>query len=355
MSPRVSVIVPVYNASAYLSDCLRSLSDQTLSDIEIIAVDDGSSDDSLEILRSYTSIDGRLRVLSQRNQGGAQARNRAIVAARAPLVALMDADDMAIPSRLERQLDHLQRRPQISVLGGAMDIVDVLGTRIGTAFQPCSPNTIARCLMTTGTCINDPTVMMRREAFQSVGGYRLNLKSAYDYDLWLRMLQEGHCFENLPHILARYRIHSDQTTARCAASTVFVTIAARASHRARQHGQEDPLKSWGGRIAPEVVEGLGFTPFEQALFYARLLVLLEGAPEIEIEGHVWSRATLLSRLWALELGGPSPPSGLGALVRAGSAFWDAGERSKALRFLLRVGCRAPSLVVKTLVRTVIRT
>lgn len=269
-TPRVSVLMPVLDAGAFLQPALESLSAQSLTGIEVIAVDDGSTDGSRELLERHARSDPRFRVLTQQRRGGAAARNRAAGEAVADLLALADADDVSLPDRLERQVTFLDAHPDVSVLGGAVETIDDEGRPHGVIRLPTDPDEIEAHLLARGSCLNDPTVMMRRAAFERAGGYRETLATAYDYDLWLRMLPAER-FANLGEVLVRYRRHPGQTTHQRAVLTAFTAIVVRAACRQRQRTGQDPLEGWDGTIDLDLPARVGLSGFEATDLYARML------------------------------------------------------------------------------------
>jgi len=122
-APIVSVVMPAYNTEAYLSDAVGSILGQTFLDWELICVDDGSSDGSLEILRHYEGADSRVRVITRPNTGVARARNDGMRVAAGRYIAAMDSDDVALPERLSRQVDYMESHPDCVGLGAAVRIV----------------------------------------------------------------------------------------------------------------------------------------------------------------------------------------------------------------------------------------
>src|SRR5687768_15279009 len=116
-APAVSVVMPAYNAGAYLRDAVNSILEQTFRNFEFIIINDGSSDETASILQEFERVDSRMRVFHQENQGMIAALNRGCRAARGEYIARMDADDVSHVDRLERQLDYMIRRPHIGILG----------------------------------------------------------------------------------------------------------------------------------------------------------------------------------------------------------------------------------------------
>jgi glycosyltransferase involved in cell wall biosynthesis len=210
-TPLISVVMPVRNGERYLSDALDSISTQTFSDFELLVIDDGSTDSTSAILAEFQGRDPRTKVHKNPGKGLVDALNYGVASATAPLIARMDADDICLPQRLQRQHDFLSKCPEIAVLGTQVISVDAGGLPIAkTPRLPHSPDEIAKSLL-KGCCIRHPTVLFRREAFDRVGGYRNQLVNAEDYDLWLRIAEHDQ-LANLSEQLLLYRVHPDQVS-----------------------------------------------------------------------------------------------------------------------------------------------
>ena len=193
MYAKVSVLLPVRNAASTLGEAVESLLRQTLQDLEIIAVEDGSDDESLAILRGLAETDNRLQVFDQKAQGIVMALNFAAQQATAPLLARMDADDICEPERLALQLAVMEREPDLAALGSS-----VVGFgQVGEGWQRYldwlnglkDSEAVHRNLYVESPLAH-PSVMMRRTAFEGVGGYR-EFDGPEDYDLWLRLGEAG--------------------------------------------------------------------------------------------------------------------------------------------------------------------
>jgi glycosyltransferase involved in cell wall biosynthesis len=245
-TPVVSVLMPVYNAGRFLAPAIESVLAQTFSDFELVAVDDGSSDGSGNMLAELSARDARIRVLSQRNQGIVATLNRALELARAPLVARMDADDLSRPDRFEKQITYLREHPEVAVLSGAMDLIDAKGTYLRTAVFPTAPDAI-RNELDRRNCVAHPAVMARTEMLRAVGGYRKTAQHAEDYDLWLR-ISEGGRIANLPDVLLSYRMHPQAISARNIVTQELAALAVRGAARLRRSGRPDPLAAIGLRL-----------------------------------------------------------------------------------------------------------
>ena len=209
--PLISVIMPVYNGEKYLRQAIESILAQTFSDFEFLIIDDGSSDGSAEILREYQVRDPRIIVHTQKeNAGIITALNNGINLARGEYIARMDADDISLPERLERQVEFLETHPEVSVLSGSIQVIDQQGNRISTRNLPRTKNLIIWSLCFFCPIVH-PAVMVRREVLINIGGYRTVWSHAEDYDLWERLSGKTQ-FANLPQLILRLRKHKSNIT-----------------------------------------------------------------------------------------------------------------------------------------------
>ena len=207
-TPTVSVLLPAFNAQKYLRAAMDSILAQTLADLELLALDDGSTDATPSILRDYAARDRRVRVLSRANKGMASSLNELLQIAQGRFVARMDADDIALPERFERQVRFLEATPSVVCVGGAFELIDEAGRYLTTLVCPVSDAAIQQMILAGHGAICHPSAMMRRAALRGIGGYRAQYKPAEDLDLWLRLGEVGR-LANLPEPVLRYRLHSD--------------------------------------------------------------------------------------------------------------------------------------------------
>jgi glycosyltransferase involved in cell wall biosynthesis len=207
MTPPVSVLMPVYNAARYLAEAVESVLGQTFTDFEFLIVDDGSTDRSRVILEQYAVRDSRIRLVSRPNTGYAVALNELLRLARGALVARMDADDVALPERLQRQLDYLRAHPDVVCVGSAVHLIDEGGRFLRDAHPGMESDEIQERALTGDCVLNHPSVMMRRAPVEAVGGYHPEFEPAEDLDLWLRLGEVGR-LTNLPDVLMKYRQHT---------------------------------------------------------------------------------------------------------------------------------------------------
>lgn len=209
MTPAISVVMSVYNGEAYLHEAIDSILLQTFTDFEFIIVDDGSTDNSLSIIKSYSNE--RIVLLSQQNTGLAQALNKGIELAKAPLIARMDADDIALPERLQKQYDFLQQFTDCVACGSWVDVIDKEGNYVYTSKTIVNKDEIKKffCKSISDGLPDTPffhsSVMFRIEAFNQIGGYKEYMRRAQDVVLFNRMNSIGDCY-NIPIVLLKYRI-----------------------------------------------------------------------------------------------------------------------------------------------------
>jgi len=209
MTPAISVVMSVYNGEDYLVEAINSVLLQTFTDFEFIIIDDGSTDNSLSIIKSFT--DERIVLLSQQNSGLARALNNGIKLAKTPLIARMDADDVALPERLQRQYDFMHQKADCVVCGSWADIIDRNGKYVYTRKTIEGKDEIRKFFQKSisdglpNTPFLHSSVMFRKKAFTQIGGYMEFLRRAQDVVLFNRMSSLGD-FYNIPEVLLKYRV-----------------------------------------------------------------------------------------------------------------------------------------------------
>ena len=207
-SPLVSVVMPVYNGERFIAEAVKSVLASELAELELLVLDDGSSDGSIAAARAASSGDARVRIIELAHGGVAKARNAGLREARADLIANLDADDAMFPQRLSLQVEFLRAHPECVAVGSRALVVDAEGrpTRIvGNLFS--HEEIDAAHLAGRGGALGNPMATFRRGVALSIGGYLEGLHTTgEDHDLWLRMAEVGR-LANLPEVLIRYRIH----------------------------------------------------------------------------------------------------------------------------------------------------
>jgi glycosyltransferase involved in cell wall biosynthesis len=245
----------VCNVERFLAEAIESILDQTLRDFEFIIVDFGSIDGSTSIISRYQAKDSRIKFRAIPHCRLPEARNACCFLAQGPYIAVMDADDVALEDRLTWQVEFMERNPEVGVLGGAVQVIDDAGKPLRTWRYPSQSGQIKEAVLRHRASFAHPTVVMRKEVFVSVGGYRSAFAAAEDYDLWLRMA-ERYELANLGTVVLNYRLHPNQATYRNLEQQVICGLAAQAAASMRRNGLPDPLNSVEV-ITPAVLAGLG--------------------------------------------------------------------------------------------------
>jgi len=203
-SPLVSVILPVFNAQRYVGQAMESILRQTFDDFEIIAIDDGSTDHSIEMLKKYASLDKRINIISRENRGLVASLNQGIEEAKGQWIARMDADDIALPQRFERQMRWLEHTGA-DICGSW---VKLFGTDRRVIKHPQTDEAI-KMKMIFCAPFTHPAVMMKTEMVRQLR-YDKDWETCEDYDLWERAARAGWRMINIPEILLLYRQHKTQ-------------------------------------------------------------------------------------------------------------------------------------------------
>lgn len=238
--PSVSVVMAAHNAEPFIRLAVRSILLQTYRDFELVVRNDGSTDRTGEILDEVARSDERLRVIHGEKYGLAKSLNVAIATCRSPLIARMDADDVALPTRLEEQVAFLERYPQTAAAGTGAWLWNG-SNNLGPAIDVIESPDAIRKTLPYSNCLAHPTTMMRRDALCAIGGYRACFPSAEDYDLWLRLSSRGD-LRNLAKPLLLYRQHAAQMTQAMKLETALGSVAAQQAHQARLKTGCDPLE-----------------------------------------------------------------------------------------------------------------
>lgn len=268
-TPTISILLPVRDAGVFLKSCLRSIERQTLRDFEVVAVDDGSRDDSGEMLRAQARSDRRYRVIPGPASGLVAALNVGLEHCRGELVARLDADDAMTPQRLELQAEAFQREMTLDVV--SCRVRSIPRARLGKGFSLY--DSWLNSLLTHDDILRErfvespvahPSVMARRSALEGVGGYR-DMGWAEDYDLWLRLLANGAHFTKVDRVLYLWRDHPGRLTRTDDRYSVKRFLACKAYHLvAGPLSSADQVLIWGagqtGRRLAKALRERGVTP-----------------------------------------------------------------------------------------------
>lgn len=207
--PKVSVILPVFNSSNTLPVAIDSVLNQTLGDIELLVIDDGSTEDVSAIVQRYD--DQRLRFLARPNKGLGATLNELIGLARGTYIARMDADDYSVPERLALQFEHLERNRDVVMVGGQIKFL-VDDSVVSSFPMPEKHDEIRKGLLEGRFPICHPALMLRAAAVRDIGGYRVD-GAGEDLDFFLRMTEHG-LVENISETVLHYRVATDSLSMR---------------------------------------------------------------------------------------------------------------------------------------------
>lgn len=237
MSVDVSVLMPVYNAESYLEAAVQSILRQSYATFEFIVIDDGSTDESINILRRLECLDPRMTVVSRPNIGIAGTRNELVERAKGRLIAWMDADDIALPDRLDVQVEFLAEFHSVVAVGSFYEIIDDNDRRIHVQRLPTGDSEMQDAALRGITPMCNPCVMMRADAIREVGQFDKSVEPAEDLDMFLRLGEVGE-LANIGRVLMKYRIHRE---------------SASGMHASKQiNGMRDSVERAGARRGVEV-------------------------------------------------------------------------------------------------------
>jgi glycosyltransferase involved in cell wall biosynthesis len=222
--PLVSIIMPVHNAGRFLGLAINSIINQTHTSWELIAIDDGSTDNSLQILKNYAKKDRRINVFhNKKNLGVTKTANLAISKAKSTWIARMDADDIMLPKRLEIQLKTLQKHPSVIVIGSQCTLIDQNGKKIGHKMFPTCPKAIFNMLF--WACpVQQPSIMVNTTKLpKKFQWYDPNTKTGEEINFLLRISKYGNIV-NYRHSLLFYRIHGNNLSLKQNQKQVFFNL-----------------------------------------------------------------------------------------------------------------------------------
>jgi len=218
MTVTVSVIMPVYDAERFLAEAVESVLQQTYTDFELVAINDGSNDGSLDMLKTYADRDPRVKIISRPNTGIVGALNDGLAAATGEFVARMDADDVALPDRFARQVDYLRADPEVVAVGCGCLLTDVDGDPFHVWGRLETHEEIeAKLLCGIASAIVHASIMTRRKSLQAIGGYRDDVGVSEDLDLFLRLAEIGR-LANIPEVLMMVRRYDDSLSGQLSTS-----------------------------------------------------------------------------------------------------------------------------------------
>lgn len=211
--PAVSVVMPAYNVEPYIGDAIQSVLAQTFTDFELLIIDDGSTDETFAVAQRYADLDSRVRIIRQENKGLSAARNTALRNSRAPILALLDSDDLWTPAFLASQMAILDSHPEIDIVSG--NAWTLGGRENGT---PARPSPDPRRAPDLEAILSDEQAVFimsvfRRRVYEVIGGFDETLRTNEDFDFWLRAAIAGFRFIRNDQPLGYYRRRDDSLSA----------------------------------------------------------------------------------------------------------------------------------------------
>lgn len=219
----ISILMPVHNEEQFLSESIDSILTQTYSNFEFIIVDDGSTDATPKILKKYARQDRRIKIITLKKSGLAHALNVALSQAQGHYIARMDADDVSLPQRFEKQVAYLQKHTNIIAVGAQAELIDEYGQSLGLKSFPSQPKALYK-LMCVTMPIQHPLLMtyahiMKQCAYE-------NHSTAEDVSMFFQLLTYGD-FSNVPHVLLQYRIRPQSNSLKDPKKTFMLTLKSR--------------------------------------------------------------------------------------------------------------------------------
>jgi hypothetical protein len=240
-APTASVVMSVFNGGRFVAESIESILNQTFRDFEFIIIDDGSTDGTADILVRYQKADARLVLHHHSNQGQVPSLNIGCGLARGRYIARIDADDIALPERLERQVNYLERHPQVALLGSSITNIDADGMTLSTWALPAGDKEIKEWLFGLHDLpFCHVTLVFRTEVFHAINGYRTAFAPAEDYDMWLRIAERWQV-ANLPEPLVKVRRRAHSLSFTSARQQVISRLVALAVSEQRRAGEPDPI------------------------------------------------------------------------------------------------------------------
>lgn len=204
----VSVILPVFNGEKFLRDAIDSILAQTYTNFELIIINDFSTDHTESIILSYND-DRILYIKNEQNLGVANTLNKGIDLAKGQFIARMDADDISKPDRIEKQMAYLDSHPEVAVIDCIMEYIDENGQLLNRYNNAITTPEDIKARLSSTNCIGHPSILVRRAIFDT---YRYRRIYYEDYDLWLRVVNDGHIIHKLNEPLLLYRLHGSSIT-----------------------------------------------------------------------------------------------------------------------------------------------
>jgi glycosyltransferase involved in cell wall biosynthesis len=210
MKPKISIIMPVYNSEKYLKDSIESIINQTFRDFEFIIINDGSTDNSLKIIKEYTKLDERIKIIDQKNTGVSYSRNMGIKKSTGEYVAFIDSDDIWLENKLELQLAEFILNKDLKICGTWAIVIDELGEeKRKFEYPPVDDKSIKLNSIYKNPFITS-SVMIKKDILNPNELFKIDMRLAEDYEFITRYIHKNKC-KNISKYIVKYRIHKNNS------------------------------------------------------------------------------------------------------------------------------------------------
>jgi len=283
----VSVAMPAYNCEKYVAEAIESIINQTYTNWELICVDDGSTDRTLEIMQEYAAKDPRIRVYTNKeNRGRPYTRNKGINLAQGAMIAVQDADDVSLPHRLEEGVEILATDPDIALVGAGSIVVDEDGEEIGRFVPPLLTESLDAILARHNVPFGHGSVLVKAGAVRAVGGYDEFFSVADDYDLYVRMAQRFE-FKAVAGPWYKYRMYLAQPTTSQRQTQILENMVAHRRAEALARGDTFDLEVDFSRLRAKAAKDLRREKQEAFGFCQLGIKYLKSGDHIKARRHFW--------------------------------------------------------------------
>lgn len=242
MINNISILLPAYNGEKYLSQAIESVLQQTFKNFKVYLINDGSTDNTLKIMKKFAQQDHRVIIITHDNIGMGASLNKALELVDTEWIARMDADDIMEPIRLERQIDFIKQHPEIAVASSFVSYIDANNKVIGKSTSEFTNKEKVDEYLSKNKLIgfSHPAVLFKKDVILEVGGYRPQFWPADDIDLWNRVAERGYGILVQPEYLLRYRIHSESVSIKSAKNARIKVDWLKECMICRRSGREEP-------------------------------------------------------------------------------------------------------------------
>jgi len=262
--PLVSVLLPVFNAEKFITEALESITAQTYDNLEILVIDDGSTDKSMQVIKQFR--DARIKIFEDGTQRGVTYRlNQGLMSSKGKYIARMDADDVCSPFRIERQVSKMESDHELVVLGTQAAYIDDIGQITGAPRESPAEHRHIKLRLITSNCILHPSVMLRAEVVRR-HLYAAEFPLAQDFELWLRLITQGYCFANLPDVLMLIRRHNSTSTSARRSEQLTFAANALVSYLRSQYDLDVPYEIARALIEPPLLKNTLKSPDRRSPF-----------------------------------------------------------------------------------------